>query len=62
MCNIFAKYSHFNIILLDLYLVDMVLFDWLQMIYNNHYLVMTVILAVTYIVISNLFINRFYYI
>ena len=60
MCNIFAKYSHFNIILLDLYLVDMVLFDWLQMIYNNLYLVMTVILAVTYIVISNLFINRFY--
>ena len=48
VCNIFAKYSHFNIILLDLYLVEMVLFDWLQMIYNNHYLVMTVILAVTY--------------
>ena len=60
MCNIFATYSHFNIILLDLYLVDTVLFDWSQMIYNNHYLVMTVILAVTYIVILNLFINRFY--
>ena len=60
MCNIFAKYSDFNIILLDLYLVDVVLFGWLQMIYNNLYLGMTVILAVTYIVISNLFINRFY--
>ena len=43
-----------------MYLVEMVLFDWLPMIYKNHYLVMTVILTVTYIVISNLFVNTFY--